>query len=204
MVRGCGLKSMQAPSRALLHWKPWAALGMAALAWWCYAAPIQLAERIRRSAEEPAHSPESSLIASRVDLDRVNGQLSAELRLAANGRLDHRGFAHLLLYGWLPQQKPRNPVDAATSPVAQDVLTPDSVPVTARHTRLTQVRYKSLNRFIAIFWDADQVHEIVLTLQRTSVLHRWQVTHVTQFNVCAYDFDCAMTPVAPGRLRPHP
>ncbi len=67
-----------------------------------------------------------------------------------------------------------------------------SVPIRPRHTRLYRIRYKDLNRFIAIYWDPGQIHEVVLTLQRTNVFQRWYVTAVHQFNVCAYDFDCAL------------
>jgi hypothetical protein len=61
---------------------------------------------------------------------------------------------------------------------------------------LTHIRYKDPNRFIALFWDASEAHEVVLTLQRRSVLHRWYVTRVDQFNVCAFDFDCTQVAVA--------
>ena len=157
-----------------LRWRPWAWIGIAVLAWWYYAAPINLAKRIRTAVGEPG---ESSLVAARVDFSRVNADLSAALQGATNGRLDGETFAQLLRYGWLPQQR-------------------RSVPVRARQTRLYQVRYQHLNRFIAIFWDADQEHEVILTLHRESALHRWYVTRVAQFNVCAYDFDCARISIA--------
>ena len=167
-----------------LRWKPWVLLGMAALAWWCYAAPIHLTKRIRSSVEELLESDASSLISSRVDFARVNAQLSGDLHSATHGHLNGASFSQLLLYGWLPQQRQNNPA-------------PGSVPDRARHTRLYVVRYQDLNRFIAIFWDSSEVHEVVLTLQRRSVFHRWYVTKVTQLNVCAYDFDCAL-PIGVG------
>jgi hypothetical protein len=161
-----------------MRWKPWALLAMAALAWWSYAAPINLTKRIRSSVEQSLESGASSLIASRVDFAQVNAQLSGDLHEATDGHLNGESFSHLLLYGWLPQQ-------------TKNEITPGSASSRAQHTRLYVIRYKDLNRFVAIFWDANEVHEIVLTLQRQSVLHRWYVTKVAQFNVCAYDFDCA-------------
>lgn len=173
MVWSCLLRRV--PERC----RPWALLGLVALAWWCYAAPIQLAKRIRAAAEEPRESGASSLIASRVDLGRVSTQLSGDLHNATHGRLTGESFSHLLLYGWLPQQ--RQKTDAAGSATDR-----------AQHTRLYRIRYQDLNRFIAIYWDPAQIHEVVLTLQRKNVFHRWSVTRVHQFNVCAYDFDCAL------------
>lgn len=184
MVRRCVLKMMRVDWRELRHlrWKRWALLGIAALAWWSYAAPIHLAKRIRSAVEEPRKTWASSLISSRVDFAQVNAQLSGDLHGATGGHLSGESFTHLLLYGWLPQQR-RSAV-------------PGSVPVRAQYTRLFRIRYKELNRFIAIFWDPNQIHEVVLTLQRKSVLHPWHVTKVAQFNVCAYDFDCALIAIA--------
>ena len=173
MVRSCVLR------RVLQRCRPWAFVGALALAWWCYAAPIQLAKRIRTAVEQSGASDASALITSRVDFARVNAQLSGDLHSATHGRLTGESFAHLLLYGWLPQQRQNS--DASTS-----------VPGRAGHTRLYRIRYRELNRFIAIYWDPAQIHEVVLTLQRESMLHRWSVTRVHQFNVCAYDFDCAL------------
>ena len=161
-----------------VRWKPWALLGMVALAWWCYAAPIHLAKEIRSAVEEPGKTAASSLIASRVDFARVNAQLSGDLQGATDGHLNGENFSHLLLHGWLPTQRPNTDVEKSGR---------------AEHTQLYRIRYRELNRFIAIYWDANQIHEVVLTLQRKSVLHRWYVTRVHQFNVCAYDFDCALT-----------
>jgi hypothetical protein len=172
MVRGCVMR------RALQRCRPWALLGMIALAWWCYSAPIHLAQRIRSAVEGSRENAAAALL-SRVDFVRVNAHLSGDLHTATQGRLDDESFAHLLLYGWLPQQ--RQNADAA-----------GNVPRRAQHTRLYRIRYQDLNRFIAIYWDPGHIHEVVLTLQRKSVLHRWSVTRVRQFNVCAYDFDCAL------------
>jgi hypothetical protein len=157
------------------RWQPWALLGMIALAWWSYAAPIHLAKRIRNAVEKPGGSAASDLISSRIDFAKVNAQLSGDLHSATQGHLDSDSFSQLLLQGWLPQQRQNADVEAS-----------------AQHTRLYRIRYKELNRFIAIYWDANQIHEVVLTLQRKSVFHRWHVTRVHQFNVCAYDFDCAL------------
>jgi hypothetical protein len=159
-----------------LRWRLWVLLGMAALTWWWYAAPIHLVKRIRSHVEEPLESGASSLVSSRVDFARVNARLSGDLHSASRGHLDRDSFSHLLLYGWLPQQRQNAAVE--------------------KKSRLYVVRYQDLNRFIAIFWDASEVHEVVLTLQRKSALHRWYVTAVTQFNVCAYDFDCAEGSIA--------
>lgn len=185
------------PSRRL-RWKLWALLGTLALAWGYYAAPIYLTKRIRNAAA--AGTP--PLIASRVDFSRVNARLSGDLRQATGGRLDAESFSHLLLYGWLPQQRQKTP--AATP----------GLPASANQTQLYHIRYKGLNRFIAILWDAHQVHEVVLTLERKSPLHRWHVTKVVQFNTCAYAFDCAQVqigglgsatagPVGPPRTDAH-
>ena len=149
---------------------------MLALAWWCYAAPIHLAKRIRTAVEEPRESGASSVIHSRVDFARVNARLSGDLHSATHGHLNGESFSHLLLYGWLPQQRQKTDVEESR----------------AQHTRLYRIRYKDLNRFIAIYWDPSQIHEVVLTLQRKNVFHRWHVTAVHQFNVCTYDFDCAL------------
>jgi hypothetical protein len=154
---------------------------MVAVAWGCYSAPIHLANRLRSAVEQPRESAASSLISSRVDFAKVNAQLSGDLHSATRGQLDYESFSQLLLRGWLPQQRPKADIEA-------------SVP--AQHTRLYRIRYQDLNRFIAIYWDPNQIHEVVLTLQRQSVLHRWYVTRVHQFNVCAYDFDCALLPSA--------
>ena len=162
-----------------LRWKPWALPGMVALAWWCYAAPTHLAKQLRSAVDGPRETAASSLISSRVDFARVNAQLSGDLHSATRGHLDSESFSHLLLHGWLPQQRQKTDVEQSES-------------IRARHTRLYRIRYQDLNRFIAIYWDHSQIHEVVLTLQRKSVFHRWYVTRVHQFNVCAYDFDCAL------------
>jgi hypothetical protein len=162
-----------------LRWRLWVPLGMAAMTWWWYAAPIHLVNRIRSQVEEPAKSGATSLVSSRVDFARVNARLSGDLHSTTRGHLNRASFSHLLLYGWLPQQRQKAAVE--------------------EKSRLYVVRYKDLNRFIAIFWDAGEVHEVVLTLQRKSVLHRWHVTAVTQFNVCAYEFDCAEGAIAASR-----
>lgn len=159
------------------RWQPWAVVCVLALAWWSYSAPIHLAKQLRSAVEAPREEAASSLIASRVDFARVNAQLSAELRGASEGRLTGQSFSHLLLLGWLPQQRQMTQVDTS---------------VRAQHTRLYRIRYRALNRFIAIYWDPNQVHEVILTLQRKSVLHPWHVTRVHQVNICAYDFDCAL------------
>lgn len=175
-----------------LRWKPWALLGMAALAWWCYTAPIHLAKRIRTAVEEPRQTAAASLLSSRVDFARVNAQLSGDLHSATHGHLDGESFSHLLLHGWLPQQRHKIHVEQSTNQAVAADPAPGSVSIRDQHTRLYRIRYKDLNRFIAIYWDPSQIHEVVLTLQRKSVLHRWYVTRVHQFNVCAYDFDCAV------------
>ena len=162
MVRSCVVNSMRA-----IRWKPWALLGFIALAWWYYAAPVHLAKRIRSAVEESDETAAASLISSRVDFARVNAQLSGDLHGATDGHLNDESFSHLLLYGWLPQQ-----------PLNVDV---DSVPSRAQHTRLYRIRYRELNRFIAIYWDPTEVHEVVLTLQRQSPFHRWYVTRVHRF-----------------------
>ncbi len=118
--------------------------------------------------------------------------MSGDLHGATQGRLDGESFSQLLLFGWLPQQGRKIDVDEAANHTADDNPAPGIVPVRAEHTRLYHVRYKDLNRVMAIYWDATQIHEVVLTLERKSVLHRWHVTRVHQFNVCAYDFDCAL------------
>ena len=163
--------------------KPWAIFGAIALAWWYYAAPIHLAKRIRGAVEEPGGA---SIIASRVDFERVNARLPEGLRSATPGHLSSESCSHLLLHGWLPQQSRK---------VGGERTGPDGLTLLEPHTRLTQVRYKDLNRFMAMFWDTTEAHEIVLTLRRKSVLHRWYVTEVNQFNVCAYDFDCAQVAI---------
>ena len=66
-----------------------------------YAAPIHLAKRIRGAVEEPGGA---SIIASRVDFERVNARLPEGLRSATPGHLSSESFSHLLLHGWLPQQ----------------------------------------------------------------------------------------------------
>lgn len=176
------------------RWKLWTALGTAALAGWFYAAPITLSKSLRSAAEEPRSADAASLIAARVDFTRVNAQLSGDLRSATNGHLDSQSFARLLLYGWLPQQK-RKAADPGTIDRAdENNPTEESAPTPGQQTRLYHIRYKSLNRFMAIYWDATQVHEVVLTLERESPFHRWQVTRVFQFNICPYDFDCTLTP----------
>jgi hypothetical protein len=112
--------------------------------------------------------------------------------------LNGDSFSRLLLFGWLPQQRRKIDAGKAANESDETNPAPGSVPVSAERTRLYHVRYQDLNRVIAIYWDASQIHEVVLTLQRKSVLHRWYVTKVHQFNVCAYDFDCAL--VSPGDL----
>lgn len=152
--------------------------------------------------EQPLESGASSIIASRIDFARVNAQLSGDLHSATNGHLNGASLSHLLLYGWLPRQRQKTAADKVTNRTAENEPIPGSVPLHAQHTRLHVVRYQSLNRFIAIFWDASETHEVVLTLQRESVFHRWYVTKVAQFNVCAYDFDCAQVPIPdlPSRI----
>lgn len=203
MVRGGVLRGMQEGWRRVrgLRWKPWALAGLAALAWWSYSAPIHLAKRLRNAVEEPHEARASSLIVSRVDFARVNAQLSGDLHSATLGHLSGESFAQLLLYGWLPQQRRKAGVEASSDHTVQEGAAPVSGPVRARYTRLFRIRYKDLNRFIAIFWDPDQIHEVVLTLQRESVFHRWYVTRVHQFNVCAYDFDCALVSSAESSSR---
>jgi hypothetical protein len=160
----------------IFRWKPWTLLGVAVLAWWYYAAPIRLVERIREAAEEPEGPGAPPLFASRIDFDRVNVRLPLDLHGATGGRLNEESFSHLLLYGWLPQQRRRATERALTR---------------ARHTQLTAIRYKDLNRFLAIFWDPSQVYQVVLTLRREGPLHRWRVTGVDQLTTCGRDFDCA-------------
>jgi hypothetical protein len=198
VVRGCVLRRVRESCRKLrgLRCKPWALLGMLALAWWCYAAPIHLAKRIRSAVEEPRESGASSVIHSRVDFVRVNAQLSGALHSATHGHLNSASFSHLLLYGWLPQQRLKIDVEKSAQHAVQDNPALGSVPVRPQHTRLYRIRYRDLNRFIAIYWDPGQIHEVVLTLQRTNVFQRWYVTAVHQFNVCAYDFDCALISIA--------
>lgn len=159
------------------RWQPWALLGVLALTWWYYAAPIHLAKELRSAVEMPRDAATSELIAARVDFAKVDAQLSGDLQTATQGHLDSDSFSHLLLLGWLPQQRKQSNIDAS---------------MRDQHTRLFRIRYREPNRFIAIFWDPGESHEVVLTLQRKSVLHRWYVTRVYQFNVCPYDFDCAL------------
>jgi hypothetical protein len=157
-----------------LRWKLWGFVCIALLAWWSYAAPVHLVGRIRSSVENADAAGASSLIAARVDFAQVNQHLSGDLQSATAGRLDAASFAHLLRYGWLEQQKAKGSIDRT------------------QQTRLYRVRYRELNRFMALYWDPGHVHEVILTLERKSVLQRWYVTGVRQFNVCAYDFDCAL------------
>lgn len=173
-----------------LRWKPWAMFGAAALAWWFYAAPAIVAKQIRASVAEPptADSP----VASRVDFARINARLPAFLHEAAGDRLDAKGFSHLLLYGWLPRQRPR--VDPAKPPQP-------GLSARAGQSQLYHVRYRALNRAVAIFWDAYQVHEVVLTLERANMLAPWRVTKVAQISTCAYDLDCPTMPLAELMLK---
>lgn len=161
--------------RRRVKWKPLALLAALALAWWCYAAPGNVAKRLRASTE-------TALLADRIDFASVNAQLSGDLKKAVPGGLNAASFTHLLLYGWLPQQRPKT--DDA------------NVPRSYKHTRIYQVRYKSLNRVLVMFWDINQFHQVALTLERDSVFHRWHVTRVTQYNFCAYEFDCKQIPLA--------
>jgi hypothetical protein len=177
-----------------VRWAPWALLGIAALGWWFYAAPIQLTKRIRTAVEAPLEPGAVSLISSRVDFAQVNARLSGDLHRATQGRLDGESLPHLLLHGWLPQQR-RKAVDDAAGDAVGHELAPATGSIRALHTQLYVVRYKDLNRFMAIFWDASQVHQIVLTLRRDGPFHRWRVAGVNQFNTCAYDFDCATVAV---------
>lgn len=161
------------------RWKRWALPGLFALAWWYYSAPIHLVKDIRSEVDESRNSAASSRMTSRVDFAQVNAQLSGDLHGATRGHLTSENFSHLLLHGWLPQQKQNTNIE--NGPANR-----------AGHTRLYRIRYQDLNRFIAIYWDHAQIHEVVLTLRRQSVFHRWYVVGVHQFNVCAYDFDCAL------------
>ncbi|MCP3732539.1 hypothetical protein M9978_19120 [Sphingomonas sp. MG17] len=166
------------------RWKLLVFAAALVLGWWAYSAPANVAKRLRASAEAPGGSQR---IAARVDFPRVNAQLSGDLQRAARNGLSGQSFAQLLLHGWLPQQRP------AKAPLST---------ASVDHTRLYQVRYKSLNSAMAIFWDARQVHEVILTLERDSPFSRWRVTRVVQFNACAYEFDCATVPLAeiPARV----
>lgn len=167
-----------------IRWKGGAFLGIAAAACWFYAAPSMVAKRIRASVEEPRTS--ADIIASRVDFTQVNARLADSLRAAAGGGLSSEGFSHLLLHGWLPRQR-RDTLGAR--PVA-------GLSARAGQSQLYHVRYKALDRVIATFWDAKQIHEVILTLERKSVLHPWRVTGVAQHNSCTYDFDCTTVRLA--------
>ena len=168
-------------------------MAVASLSWWFYAAPANVANRLRSAAAHQAAVP--SLVSERVDFARVNAQLSGVLRTAVDGRLNEASFLHLLLYGWLPQQRQAAPPDPPL---------PLGVSPLSRQTRLYLVRYKSLNRVMANFWDAYHFRQVILTLERSSVVHPWKVTKVVQFNICAHDFDCASAPnpQAPTSAKP--
>ena len=166
------------------RWKPWVLVGIAALAWWCYSAPIHLVGRIRNAVENADASDAAALVAARVDFAQVNEQLSGDLRSAVEGQLDAAAFSHLLRYGWLERQKAKTSIDRS------------------QQTRLYRVRYRGLNHFMALYWDPPHVHEVILTLRRKSVFQRWHVTEVRQFNVCAYDFDCALVADSNGPPQP--
>jgi len=178
-----GLSGMRPDRRKLgvRRWKPFAFVVLVALAWWFYAAPANVANNLRSAVAQPASA--GALVSARVDFARVNPQLSGELRRAVAGRLDSASFAQLLLHGSVPQQR-----KAAAAPL------PPGVSALSQQTRLYLVRYKTLNRVMANFWDAYHFRQVILTLERRSVFHRWQVTKVVQFNMCAYDFDCASVP----------
>jgi hypothetical protein len=175
--------------RRAVPWRLFSLLGLAALAWWFYAAPANLANRLRSAVEQPGAGVPAT-VADRVDFAAVNAQLASDLRRAVPAGLDGAGFAHLLLYGWLPQQRANA---APAEPLAPGMS------VRSRQTRVYIVRYKALNRAIATFWDPYQIHQVILTLERQSVVQRWRVTRVAQFNTCAYDFDCKSKPLAPAR-----
>ena len=156
-----------------LNWAAGGFVCIALLAWWFYSAPAHLVGRIRSALDNPEAAGAGSLVAIRVDFTQVNENLSGDLHSATDGHLDAAGFSHLLRYGWIEGQKAK----------ASDL---------SQQTRLYRVRYRDLNRFMALYWDPGHVHEVILTLERKSVLERWYVTAVRQFNVCAYDFDCAL------------
>lgn len=182
------------PSRRRL-WRWIALLAFVTLAWSFYAAPASLANRLRSASEQRG----SALIDARVDFTKIDPQLSGALRSATGGRLTAPGFAHLLLYGWLPQQRK----------TAADEPLPPGVSARSRQTRLYLVRYKTWNRAMATFWDANHFHQIILTLERESVFGRWKVTKVGQFNICGDNFDCVHVPnpqakaANPGLDDPH-
>ena len=157
-----------------LPWKSGGFVCIALLAWWSYSAPIHLVGRLRSAVGNSDAAYASSIVAARVDFVQVNHELSGNLHSATKGHLDAASFSHLLRYGWLEQQKARGSIDRS------------------QQTRLYRVRYKDLNRFMALYWDPPHVHEVILTLERKNVFQRWHVTAVRQFNVCAYDFDCAL------------
>lgn len=164
------------------RWKTLTAMALVALTWWFYAAPANVAKRLRGAVEQAEDGAAPALVSARVDFARVNPALTGDLHSTVNGKLDADSFSHLLLHGWLPQQRPN---------AAADEPLPVGVPAQARQTRIYLVRYRDWNRVIATFWDANHFRQIILTLERSNLFHPWKVTRVAQFNMCPHDFDCA-------------
>lgn len=158
-----------------------------------YLAPSRLAISLQPQ-QPPRPGQSASLVAERVDFPRVNAQLGGDLRQASGGHLDPFAFATLLFYGALGVQRarplplyqpPTRPGEIATAAPAAEVWHSPSEAydenAAAPQTRLVYARYRTIDRFVAIFWDKHYNWEVALWLQRPDIFGRWTVVKVTQY-----------------------